>query len=358
MRQATTKALYSLHAWTGIVIGVLLFVVCLSGAVVVFKHEIDLWANPSLRELPRTDARLALDSVAAAVRKYDAAFDPQSIALPDALAPAYIVFGEDGAGVRQKLAVRADTGKVLGPVESELGQFVRTLHVFLFFGPRWIVGFLGVVMLASIVSGVLIHQKILKNLFTQRWQSSLRLMLSDAHKVIGVWALLFHILIAFTGAWLGLAPVFVSAAKYLAGVEPESRLAAPSAPASMRSLDALRPGAHAALPGLTLRHVFLQDWGQSDAQVTFAGPMKDYGGYQATATYRGADGGLVELHDPRSAGFWSRVDGWMEPLHFGDFGGSLLKWLYFFLGLTPALLSITGTWLWIERHRRETAGDP
>lgn len=58
----------------------------------------------------------------------------------------------------------------------------------------------------------------------------------------------------------------------------------------------------------------------------------------------------MQRRDPRDAGFWARVNGWMEPLHFGDFGGLTLKWLYFFLGLTPALLSITGTWLWIERQ--------
>ena len=63
-----------------------------------------------------------------------------------------------------------------------------------------------------------------------------------------------------------------------------------------------------------------------------------------------------KVHDPRSAGFWSQVNGLMEPLHFGDFGGLALKWLYFLLGMTPAFLSISGTLIWFDarqQRRRE-----
>ena len=63
-----------------------------------------------------------------------------------------------------------------------------------------------------------------------------------------------------------------------------------------------------------------------------------------------------KVHDPRTAGFWSLVNGLMEPLHFGDFGGLALKWLYFFLGMTPAFLSISGTLIWLDarqQRRRE-----
>ena len=49
--QRTLNRLFTLHSWAGIVTGLLLFIVCFSGAVVVFKNEIDLWANPSLAKL-------------------------------------------------------------------------------------------------------------------------------------------------------------------------------------------------------------------------------------------------------------------------------------------------------------------
>ncbi len=357
MQQATTKALYSVHAWTGIVTGLALFIVCFTGAVVVFKHELDLWANPSLRVLPLPETPATLDTVLAELRQAYPEARIDSVSLPRQQMPAFTAFARLPDGERVKLAAHPETGAALGRVDSELGQFIRSLHVFLLFGPRWIVGFLGVVMLASIVTGVLIHQKILKDLFTQRWQSSLRLMLSDAHKLIGVWALLFHILIAFTGAWLGLVPVVMNAAGYLTNAPSTPQSASPpplamtTAPTSP-SLDDLRMQAQSQLPNVNIESVRFLKWDAPEAAVQFFGPAVAGGGLFGGLTLRAADGLEVDRRDPAEAGLWARVNGWMEPLHFGDFGGLTLKWLYFILGLSPALLSLTGTWLWIERQQR------
>ena len=353
MRQSTTKVLYSLHAWTGIITGLLLFVICFSGAVVVFKHEIDLWANPVARAAPWVAEPVGFDAVLSAAQAYAPGFKVDSLSLPTPLMPAYVIVGRSAEGQRMKLAARADNGALLGPMDSELGQFIRTLHVFLFFGPRWIVGFMGVVMLALIVSGVLIHQKIFKDLFTQRWRNSLRLMMSDAHKAVGVWALLFHILIAFTGAWLGLAPVFTGAMRHLNLTQspPTQDKILPGAPAVMPSLDALYAGAQHALPEVKLQRVTLTHWEHENAHVTFSGPAREYLGMLGSVRYHARSAAMLDQRKPAEAGFWSRFTGLMEPLHFGDFGGLSLKWLYFILGMSPALLSITGTWLWLEQQR-------
>ncbi|MCQ9319753.1 PepSY domain-containing protein, partial [Staphylococcus aureus] len=66
--QRTLQRLLTLHSWAGIVTGLLLFVVCFSGAVVVFKNEIDLWANPSLVQLPRAAQPAPLDTVLSHLR--------------------------------------------------------------------------------------------------------------------------------------------------------------------------------------------------------------------------------------------------------------------------------------------------
>ncbi len=360
MKQSTTKALYSVHAWTGIITGLALFVVCFSGAIVVFKHELDLWANPSLRSLPQPAQMATLDATLAALRQAHPQAHIDALHLPGPQMPAFTAFARLPDGERVKLAAHPETGASLGRVDSELGQFIRSLHVFLLFGPRWIVGILGVVMLASIVTGVLIHQKILKDLFTQRWHSSLRLMLSDAHKLIGVWALLFHVLIAFTGAWLGLSPVVMNAASHLAETPPAPRGVSPprhptATATTPPSLDALRQQAERQLPQVRLQSVRLLEWNTPEAAVQFLGPATAGGGLFGSLTLRAADGFEVDRRDPVKAGFWMRVNGWMEPLHFGDFGGLTLKWLYFILGLSPALLSLTGTWLWIERQQRGTS---
>jgi uncharacterized iron-regulated membrane protein len=371
--QRTLNRLFVLHSWAGIVTGLLMFIVCFSGSVVVFKNEIDLWANPSLAQLPRADKPAPLDTVLAQLQAHYPGAMVETIALPDAITPHYFAFvREPGApaSTRTKVALRSDTGAVVGPVDSQLGQYLRMLHVFLFFGPRWIVGFLGAAMLVLIGTGIVIHRKILAELFTQRWGRSLRVVMSDLHKCVGIWGLGFHILIAGTGAWMGLAPLFEQSFKYLTTPAPAStpqaaadsaaapsRKAAAAAPAPMVSLDTLYANAQQAAPGLQARYASLQRWGTASASVAFTGSLQGHLLSTARVEANGATGALTRVHDPRTQGFWSQFNGLMEPLHFGDFGGLTLKWLYFVLGMTPAFLSLSGTLIWLDsrQQRRRTA---
>lgn len=361
--QRTLQRLFVLHSWAGIVTGLLLFIVCFSGAVVVFKNEIDLWANPSLAKLPRSETPAPLDVVMTQLQTRYPGATVETIALPDAVNPSYFAFIRErgaAANTRTKVALRSDTGTVVGPVDSQLGQYLRMLHVFLFFGPRWIVGFLGVAMLVLIATGIVIHRKILAELFTQRWGRSFRVVMSDLHKSAGIWGLAFHILIAATGAWLGLAPLFEQGYKYLAAPAQPASLAAAkpprkaegAVPVPMQSLDALHATARQAVPGLQVRYVSLRRWGTADAEVGFTGSLDGHLASTARVDLQATTGAPKKVLDPRTAGFWSLVNGLMEPLHFGDFGGLALKWLYFFLGMTPAFLSISGTLIWLDARQQ------
>ncbi|MBD9391752.1 PepSY domain-containing protein [Acidovorax sp. ACV01] len=373
--QRTLNRLFVLHSWAGIVTGLLMFIVCFSGAVVVFKNEIDLWANPSLAQLPRSDKPASLDAVLTQLHTRYPGATVETIALPDAVNPSYFAFVRERgapASTRTKVALRSDTGAVVGPVDSQLGQYLRMLHVFLFFGPRWIVGFLGAAMLVLIVTGIVIHRKILAELFTQRWGRSFRVVMSDLHKSAGIWGLFFHILIATTGAWMGLAPLFEQGYKYVTTAtsstyatkapKPARKAAGDAAePVQMQSLEALYATAQQAVPGLEARYVSMRRWGTDTAEASFTGNLSDHLASTARVDINAATGVPRKVHDPRTAGFWSLVNGLMEPLHFGDFGGLALKWLYFFLGMTPAFLSISGTLIWLDarqqrRREAEAAG--
>ena len=361
----TLNRLFVLHSWAGIVTGLLMFIVCFSGAVVVFKHEIDLWANPSLAQLPRSAEPAPLDVVLAQLQaRYPGAM-VETLALPDAVNPSYFAFVRERgapASTRTKVALRSDTGAVVGPVDSQLGQYLRMLHVFLFFGPRWIVGFLGVAMLVLIGTGIVIHRKILAELFTQRWGRSFRVVMSDLHKSAGIWGLGFHILIAATGAWMGLAPLFEQGYRYVMTPSGSAGAKAPRpapAPHAMQSLDAMYATAQQAVPGLEARYVSLRRWDTSAAEASFTGNLRGHLASTARVDIDAATGIPRKIHDPRTQGFWSLVDGLMEPLHFGDFGGLALKWLYFVLGMTPAFLSISGTLIWLDaRQQRRRASPP
>lgn len=90
--QRTLNRLFVLHSWAGIVTGLLMFIVCFSGSVVVFKNEIDLWANPSLAQLPRADKPAPLDAVLAQLHTRYPGATVETIQLPDTINPHYFAF--------------------------------------------------------------------------------------------------------------------------------------------------------------------------------------------------------------------------------------------------------------------------
>jgi uncharacterized iron-regulated membrane protein len=353
MSRHDMRILLTLHGWAGIVTGVLLFIVCFSGAVIVFKDPIDAWANPALSALPRGVTPASVDVIAASAQGFAPNASIEMIWPPDTHWSSWRVFvRERETGLRRKLVVNDATQQAAGWVDSQLGQLLRSLHVFLFFGPRWIVGFLGVAMLVLIGTGFFLHQKILRELFTQRFDRSLRLLLSDGHKALAIWGLGFHLLIALTGAWLGLKPVVVGAWDGLR-VAPALPVPDPMR-APPQSLDALLREAERALPALDARYLTLTRFGFADATLTVSGRLNDSVLSGARVVVDADRAAVIEVFDPRAAPLIGQLDALMEPLHFGDFGGLTLQWLYFLLGMTPALLSLTGTLLWLDK-RGETA---
>jgi uncharacterized iron-regulated membrane protein len=85
--------------------------------------------------------------------------------------------------------------------------------------------------------------------------------------------------------------------------------------------------------------------------VRFTGQVGGSLSTNLSVTYDVATGALLERQGPAEAGLVRRVDRLMEPLHFGNFAGAVLKWLYFVLGLGQAALALSGTLVWIERSR-------
>lgn len=63
---------------------------------------------------------------------------------------------------------------------------------------------------------------------------------------------------------------------------------------------------------------------------------------------------VLERFDARAARLTASAYLWMEPLHFGDFGGWPLKLIYCLLGLTSGVLAISGIGLAAMKwsHRR------
>ena len=244
-----------------------------------------------------------------------------------------------------------------------MADFLVTFHADLHLGsPLGLIltGLLGLTLLASVITGILIHPKILKELFNFRPWRSMRLLFTDTHKVLGVWGLLFHGTIGFTGAILGLVTVVLIPAaafvsfngdqeKLLETFLPEVEPALTGQPAEPQLASTLQEFSEKN-PGVIVGNVVIYGWGDKGSVMTVStlGDRLNARTYE----YSTATGELI-----RDYTLFSRLDGSvkvvldaMYPLHFGNFGGIAVKFIWFFLGLSTALLAATGMMVWIERR--------
>ena len=63
------------HSWIGLLVGALMYLVCLSGAIVVFYQEFERWEQPTVHESLKYDAQAvqqAYNTVAAQEAEHEA----------------------------------------------------------------------------------------------------------------------------------------------------------------------------------------------------------------------------------------------------------------------------------------------
>jgi len=248
-------------------------------------------------------------------------------------------------------------------LKHDMATFIGSFHADLHLGrPVGLIltGLLGLTLMVSIVTGVFVHRKILAQLFTFRVRKSFTLALNDGHKVMSVWAVLFHAVIAFTGAFLGLATVIlVPAAAYVGFngdqeklIETFTAIKAPiiaQVQQPTRLADIIEKSVKNR-PDLTFSNVSIMGFNDQNAMVYIFGTGGEQLGGE-TLVYQGATAEYVtsQANFGRLEGVTGKILDAMFPLHFGNFGGLAVKTLWAILGLATALLPITGLMLWIER---------
>ena len=190
MGDTFTKSMALLHTWAGVIIGSVLFAIFWFGTLSVFADEIDRWMLPQTRIAPAT-APLSLDRLA----QLAAPAIPQDarqwrINLPTARNPTAELTWRTGDGEHARL-IDPVTYTLLAPQQSHgatgfIVPFHYTLHIAWLDLGKWLVGLAAMAMLALLVSGVVIHKKILIQFFTFRPHKRLQRSALDLHNLTGV----------------------------------------------------------------------------------------------------------------------------------------------------------------------------
>lgn len=362
--------LYRTHAWVGLLSGLFLIVICVSGSVAVFRPEIERavdWGGYDFNVVSNGRDPITLER----------AIDTAQSAYPGANATVarFPDFGGSWQSHGPTYAVTLARGKAGGgnlnvlvdPYENTVvatmkpnsgwGDVLRQLHVRFFYGSywgRWIVGFFGLTLVFSTISGLLIFTRFNANSWRPKWRwgRGPRIVTADAHKIVGLGSVVFNIIFGVTGAVVGLEGMY---RKYVMTSER---------PAVVRldRVKELTPGliercvarATELIPDGVPASVTLAHARTGMIRVSLETPVLGLVKEGASSVaFNATTGDVVAVDDARRASAAGRFYYAMEPLHFGRLGGAMwVKLLWGLMGLTGGFLSITGFVIYVLRKRK------
>ena len=196
MTPANLRRWRLVHRWTSLICSVNLLILCITGLILVFHHEIEhLLGDEFDTSYAEGQARLPLQSLADIARKADPAFVPKLISFdPEEPAANYIYVsapGDRGFDNGRWVVLNGYSGanEVMKPPEDTLTGFLLKLHVDLFagFAGQMFVGVMGVLFVASTISGLVVYGPFMKKLAfgLLRFRRGTRIANIDLHNLFG-----------------------------------------------------------------------------------------------------------------------------------------------------------------------------
>lgn len=400
MLQNFRQTLTWLHTWFGLVLGFVLMVAFFFGSLSVFDREIDRWALPESRIAPQP-----MPSFDRLLQPAFAAMQPSkaTVALLDGHVNgplperfdtvrswgAYTTHRDPVLSVFAGYAVPAAkdpeetiyaihtmdprNGALLPEGHLHIGsQFFYPLHYSLNLHWRdlgsWIVGFSALMMLVALVSGVVMHRKIFRELFTFRRHKSTQRSTLDLHNLTGVVALPFHFFFAFTGLVIFAGLYFPVAHTQLNDLHelseqvearatglPHERagVATPMASVDAMVAEAQRRWAAKGMAGevgfLNVQHV-----GDANSYVSVYRAGTDRVALTGEGLhFKASTGELLREDPPRTA--VDSVTEFLTGLHLQHFRHWLLRWLYVLGGLLGCTCIATGFIFFVEKRKKQHA---
>jgi uncharacterized iron-regulated membrane protein len=388
---AVRRTLFTIHMWVGLILGILLAALGLSGSMLVYDEAIADFFSP-VPHATTAGQPLPLSMIAGIARDAAAAQGAGGqlqIILPDSAGEAITVraggispmgnmpgqnnaaggerrrhrdgqVGErprregsnaaPGGGARGlQIFIDPVSGEVLGTRKSVLPPiltFAHQLHGNFLMSRetgRPIVGWLGLAMCILGLSGLVLwwpKRGQWKNAFIVRRTAKGLRFHRELHAATGIWIFVVFMAVSVSGvviAWpqtTGMNPPGFNP-RTLPTVEPIEgrRLGATEAIIAART----------AVPDLMPRSVTLPARPDQPISVSYLA----HGAVNATVLVDPYRGTVLAVRDQSS-----RFMAWMRPVHDGSNLGPVWRFLVFLSGLVPALFVVTGMIMWAKKRKR------
>tara|TARA_B100000809_G_scaffold35204_1_gene30954 strand:- start:19086 stop:20684 length:1599 start_codon:yes stop_codon:yes gene_type:complete len=369
------NVMFHTHTVSGIVISFALFVIFYAGAFSLFRHELYQWENP----LSRFETKKNIDYEATIKfiennTKQGNAFRNINIVTPSDANPFIKFFSsyKDSLGKNKNISyyinphtyeVYKEPNKFSNPKAlTYLADTLYRLHYFrqIPFIGRYLSGLVAFFFLFAIVTGILLHWKQIANKFYNlnvkgKWKQ----IWTNSHTVIGTITIPFQFIFALTGAFLCLNIFLLAPSAYIlfdgdtneiiklidanAGKKYDKNAKDIK---STKTINQLYSDITEEYPNHHINRIRISNFGKEDGAISFQ--IDDERGLLSNGNfmYRYKDGSLIDETIPNKKSYVKATLGIITKLHFGNFGGYLLRIIYFILALLTCYVITSGVMIW------------
>lgn len=374
------KIFRKIHLWLSVPFGLIITVICLSGAALVFEDEImegyrhDLYYVEKVGEAPLPVGQL-VEKVART--------------LPDGVTVTGVSISSDAERAyqvnlskprRTSVSVNQYTGEVKG--RNERAPFFLAmfkLHRWLLdsmkpdggiFWGKMIVGVSTLMFVFVLISGIVIWwprtKKVLRNSLKIAANKGWRRFWYDLHVAGGMYALVFLLLMALTGltwsfSWYRTGFYKMFGVEMRQGAAHGTTQTAHDGKTERKPAEGHRKGKRTSLYTHWQQvYEVLAERNAGYRQITVSNgsanvSFERFGNQRATDryTFNPQTGEITEAALYKDADASGKIRGWIYSVHVGSWGGLFTRILTFIAALLGGALPLTGYYLWIRRISRK-----
>ena len=352
---------FYLHRYLGLVLGLLLILIGITGSLLIFEREIENFSISRQFGNLTPQEQTSLDRVAENAQTTYPDWDIEYIKWsenPQKPLTLRMVERDVNPNIymdgEHQVFINPYTGKVLGDRVERYTyyRFLLNLHYRLFIPGDtgvYITGVAGLLLLIISATGIYLWSgwRRLISGFKIKLNASAKRANYDIHKVAGIIAAVFLLIIAFTGVCWNFEDITYPVINALTFSPEEKEITIEP----IQEKERLQPSvilasAQQALPKM-IPEFFSYPYEATD-------PFFIYGTKDETVAVNPYMAEVLQIKLPENITLGDRITSSFFPLHNGAFGGISTRILYVFVGLSPTVLFITGLTMYRLRRRTQT----
>jgi uncharacterized iron-regulated membrane protein len=363
------RILRRIHLWLALPLALFLIVLGLTGSVISWMHELDVFLNPELLQVTtdNSETQQTPSTLLARLNNLPGYANPYMLELPekknDVLIAWYKVPKKEW--VRQVM-VNPYSGAIIGERNwGEIGLsrplFMPTLfhlHRNLLLGEtgKIIVSINGILLMIIALSGVYLwwpawRLKAWRHAITVSRLGSWKHFNFRLHRTAGFYAAPVFLMLAVTGIYLNkpqwIMPIVTIFTQPIMVKMVEKNPDRESA--QTLSLEEIVSIAQQQFPLARISRITLPKASNASYEIRLHQPGELRQRTGATRVSINEHGTIIKIQDPLQARKWDLISSYFFPLHSGEIVGITGKLFISLFGLMPLLFAVSGTLIWLKR---------